>query len=38
LGYELSARAADEKPSGTTVLPSAFLTPGGGGAVLAGRF
>jgi hypothetical protein len=40
LGYELSARAADEppKPKGPAVVPSVFLSPGGGGAALAGRF
>lgn len=40
LGYELSARAADEppKPKGPTFVPSAFITPGGGGAAVAGRF
>jgi hypothetical protein len=40
LGYELSARAQDEppKPKGAVFVPSVFLSPGGGGAAVAGRF
>ncbi len=39
LGYELSARAADVPlPQGPAVVPSAFLSAGGGGAAVAGRF
>jgi hypothetical protein len=38
LGYELSARAADPPPKGATFVPSAFISQGGGGAALAGRF
>jgi hypothetical protein len=39
LGYELSARAADEpKSQGTNVVPSVFFSAGGGGAAVAGRF
>jgi hypothetical protein len=40
LGYELSARAADPPPppKGPTFVPSVFLSPGGGGAAVAGRF
>ena len=39
LGYELSARAADKPvPKGPTFVPSVFLSPGGAGAAVAGRF
>jgi hypothetical protein len=39
LGYELSARAADEPPKPKPAfVPSVFISPGGGGAALAGRF
>jgi hypothetical protein len=39
LGYELSARAADEaKPQGPSIVPSLFFAPGGGGGAVAGRF
>ena len=39
LGYELSARAADTPlPYRPTVVPTLFLSTGGGGGALAGRF
>jgi hypothetical protein len=39
LGYELSARAADTpRPQGPAIVPSLFLSPGGGGGAVAGRF